>query len=71
MGILLAVLMAIILYPQARNAWGPTGGAVVTAVGMGAALLAGLFALPYLLIGLYARKVAMQKALTEGPDATQ
>ena len=65
-GILLAVLMAVILFPQARNAWGPVGGVAVTVVGMAAALTVGIFAAPYLLVGLYARKVAMQRALTEG-----
>jgi len=62
-GIILAVLIAVIVYPQARNAWGNVPAVVITAVGMGLALTIGLFALPFFALGLYARHVAMQKAM--------
>lgn len=62
-GIIVAILIAVILYPQARNAWGNVPAVVLTAVGMGLGLTIGLFALPYFALGLYARHVAMQKAI--------
>lgn len=62
-GIILAVLIAVIVYPQARNAWGNVAGVVITAVGMGLALSVGLLALPFFALGLFARHVAMQKAM--------
>ncbi len=66
-GIIVAVLIAVILYPQARNAWGNVPAVVLTAVGMGLGLTIGLFALPYFALGLYARHVAMQR---RSPAAT-
>lgn len=62
-GILLAVAIAIIVYPQARNAWGDAAAVAVAVVGMGLALTLGLLAVPYFAVGLYARQVAMKKAI--------
>lgn len=60
-GIILAVLIAVIVYPQARNAWGNVPAVVITAVGMGLALTIGLFALPFFALGLYARHVPCKR----------
>jgi len=68
-GIIVAVLIAVILYPQARNAWGNVPAVLLTAIGMGLGLTIGLFAVPYFALGLYARRVAMQKAIAGGDES--
>lgn len=62
----LLALMAIVVYPPARSAWGVLGAVVVTAVGVLLLFRFGLLALPYLAVGLLARRVAMQRVLREG-----